>query len=133
VLRHISEGLRDIDVAVPFAEGRFIIFLPYTPHEGAMVVAERLRQRVKQVESVQGLTASLGVAVFEPSAAKGQAQVSFGSLMKEAGEALRRAQSEGGDRVVGRPVAVEPAAPAVSEAASEAAPETTPSETTPQE
>lgn len=124
VLRHISDGLRDIDVAVPFAEGRFIIFLPYTPYEGALVVAERLLQRVKQVESVQGLTASLGVAVFEPSAAKGQAQVSFGSLMKEAGEALRRAQADGGDRVVGRAVVTEPAAPA----ASEAAPDTTPQE-----
>ncbi|OJT23094.1 response regulator [Archangium sp. Cb G35] len=101
VLRRLSEALRDIDVAVPFAEGRFIVFLPYTPHEGAMVVAERLRQRVKEVESVPGLTASMGLAVFEPSAQKGQAQVSFGSLMKEAGDALRRAQAAGGDRVEG--------------------------------
>ena len=101
VLRRLSEALRDIDVAVPFAEGRFIVFLPYTPHEGAMVVAERLRQRVKEVESVPGLTASMGLAVFEPSAQKGQAQVSFGSLMKEAGDALRRAQAAGGDRIEG--------------------------------
>jgi diguanylate cyclase (GGDEF)-like protein len=109
VLRRLSEALRDIDVAVPFAEGRFIVFLPYTPFEGAMVVAERLRQRVKEVESVPGLTASMGLAVFEPSAAKGQAQVSFGSLMKEAGDALRRAQAAGGDRVEGgRPVPAEP-------------------------
>ncbi len=99
LLRRLTEALRDIDLAVPFAEGRFIIFLPHTPYEGAMVVAERLRQRVKEVEAVEGLTASLGLAVFEPSAAKGQAQVSFGSLMKEAGEALRRAQAEGGDRI----------------------------------
>ncbi|WP_043403538.1 diguanylate cyclase [Archangium violaceum] len=111
VLRRLSEALRDIDVAVPFAEGRFIVFLPYTPHEGAMVVAERLRQRVKEVESVPGLTASMGLAVFEPSAQKGQAQVSFGSLMKEAGDALRRAQAAGGDRVEGgRQTPAEPAA-----------------------
>lgn len=122
VLRKLTEALRDIDVAVPFAEGRFIVFLPYTPHEGAMVVAERLRQRVKEVEAVPGLTASMGLAVFEPSAAKGQAQVSFGSLMKEAGDALRRAQAAGGDRVEGgRPapapepvVAAEPAPAAES-------------------
>ncbi|ATB32019.1 diguanylate cyclase [Melittangium boletus] len=101
ILRRLTEALRDIDVAVPFAEGRFIVFLPYTPYEGALVVAERLRQRVKEVESVPGLTASMGLSVFEPSAAKGQAQVSFGSLMKEAGEALRRAQAAGGDRVEG--------------------------------
>ncbi|WNG49317.1 diguanylate cyclase [Archangium minus] len=108
VLRRLTESLRDIDVAVPFAEGRFIVFLPYTPFEGAVVVAERLRQRVKEVESVPGLTASIGLAVFEPSAAKGQAQVSFGSLMKEAGDSLRRAQAAGGDRVEGgRPVLTE--------------------------
>jgi len=101
ILRRLSEALRDIDVAVPFAEGRFIVFLPYTPYEGALVVAERLRQRVKEVEAVPGLTASMGLSVFEPSAAKGQAQVSFGSLMKEAGEALRRSQAAGGDRVEG--------------------------------
>ncbi len=101
ILLKLSEALRDIDLAVPFAEGRFIIFMPHTPHEGAMIVAERLLQRVKEVESVPGLTASLGLAVFEPAAVKGLAQVSFGSLMKEAGDALRRAQANGGDRIEG--------------------------------
>lgn len=105
VLGKLAEALRDIDLAVPFAEGRFIVFLPHTPFEGAMVVAERLLQRVKEVQSFSGLTASLGLAVFEPAAMKGQAQVSFGTLMKEAGEALRKAQAAGGDRVEGgRPV-----------------------------
>ena len=82
-----------------------------------MVVAERLRQRVKEVQAVVGLTASMGLSVFEPSASKGQAQVSFGSLMKEAGEALRRAQAAGGDRIEGgRPVVVaEPPPPTPEE------------------
>jgi len=102
ILRRLTESLRDIDLAVPFAEGRFIVFLPHTPYAGAMVVAERLLQRVKEVEAVpEGLTASLGLAVFEPAALKGQSQVSFGTLMKEAGDALRRAQASGGDRVEG--------------------------------
>lgn len=105
VLGKLAEALRDIDLAVPFAEGRFIVFLPHTPYEGAMVVAERLLQRVKEVQSFSGLTASIGLAVFEPAAMKGQAQVSFGTLMKEAGESLRKAQTAGGDRVEGgRPV-----------------------------
>ena len=68
VLGKLAEALRDIDLAVPFAEGRFVIFLPHTPYEGAMVVAERLLQRVKEVQSVSGLSASLGLAVFEPAA-----------------------------------------------------------------
>ena len=105
VLGKLAEALRDIDLAVPFAEGRFIVFLPHTPFEGAMVVAERLLQRVKEVQSFSGLTASIGLAVFEPAAMKGQAQVSFGTLMKEAGESLRKAQAAGGDRIEGgRPV-----------------------------
>jgi len=105
VLGKLAEALRDIDLAVPFAEGRFIVFLPHTPFEGAMVVAERLLQRVKEVQSFSGLTASIGLAVFEPAAMKGQAQVSFGTLMKEAGESLRKAQTAGGDRIEGgRPV-----------------------------
>jgi len=105
VLGKLAEALRDIDLAVPFAEGRFIVFLPHTPFEGAMVVAERLLQRVKEVQSFSGLTASIGLAVFEPAAMKGQAQVSFGTLMKEASESLRKAQTAGGDRIEGgRPV-----------------------------
>ena len=40
------------------------------------------------------VTASIGVAAFE-----GQGTVSFGSLIKDATAALRRAQLDGGDRV----------------------------------
>ena len=105
VLGKLAEALRDIDLAVPFAEGRFIVFLPHTPYEGAMVVAERLLQRVKEVQSFSGLTASIGLAVFKPAAMKGQAQVSFGTLMKEASESLRKAQTAGGIGIEGgRPV-----------------------------
>jgi diguanylate cyclase (GGDEF)-like protein len=97
-------GVRDIDVAVPLADSRFVVFLPHTPRSGALVVAERLRERVKGLHGLQGATASVGVAVSEPPSGKGAssgspAQVSFGSLLKEAGEALRRAQAAGGDRV----------------------------------
>jgi diguanylate cyclase (GGDEF)-like protein len=97
-------GVRDIDVAVPFADSRYVVFLPHTPRSGALVVAERLREKVKALLGLPGASASVGVAVSEPSATKGPpsgagAQVSFGSLLKDAGEALRRAQAAGGDRV----------------------------------
>ncbi|WP_164000146.1 diguanylate cyclase [Pyxidicoccus caerfyrddinensis] len=97
-------GVRDIDVAVPFSDSRFVVFLPHTPRSGALVVAERLRERVKSLRGLAGTSASVGVAVSEPPAGKapssgGGAQVSFGGLLKEAGEALRRAQAAGGDRV----------------------------------
>ncbi|MBJ6761744.1 diguanylate cyclase [Myxococcaceae bacterium JPH2] len=103
VLGLLIAGVRDIDVAVPFADGRFGIFLPHTPRTGALVVAERLRAKVKSLRSLPGVSASVGVAVSEPTMTKAspsQGQgVSFGGMLKEAGEALRRAQAAGGDRV----------------------------------
>ncbi|MCP3140443.1 diguanylate cyclase [Pyxidicoccus xibeiensis] len=97
-------GVRDIDVAVPFAESRFVVFLPHTPKSGALVVAERLRERMKAARTLPDVSVSVGVAVSEPPSGKAppsasQPQVSFGGLLKEAGEALRRAQAAGGNRV----------------------------------
>jgi diguanylate cyclase (GGDEF)-like protein len=100
-LKLLTSGVRDIDVAVPVSEGRFVVFLPHTGQEGGIVVAERLRQKIKDQHPIPGLTTAVGLAVFDPGAGrpKDQTQVSFGNLMKEAGEALRKAQSAGGDRV----------------------------------
>ncbi len=96
-LENITRGIRDIDLAVPFSGDRFLVFLPHTPREGALVVATRLQARVAKGNSLENLTASVGVASYEPDGAKGP--VSFGSLMKEASDALRRAQLAGGNRV----------------------------------
>ncbi len=100
-LKLLVSGVRDIDVAVPVAEGRFVVFLPHTGHDGGLVVAERLRDKLKAQHPVPDMTVSLGMAVFDPGAGrpKDQTQVSFGNLMKDAGEALRKAQAAGGDRV----------------------------------
>jgi diguanylate cyclase (GGDEF)-like protein len=95
----LSGGVRDIDVIVPTTEGKFVAFLPHTPKDGALVVAERLRQRVKTLAPLPNMSVSMGLSVFEPSPVRGQTQVSFGNLMKDASEALRKAQASGGDRV----------------------------------
>jgi len=95
----LSGGVRDIDVIVPTTEGRFVAFFPHTPRVGALVVAERMRQRVRTLARLPNMTVSMGLSVFEPSPVRGQTQVSFGNLMKDASEALRKAQNEGGDRV----------------------------------
>lgn len=100
----LVSGVRDIDVAVPFADSRFVVFLPHTPRSGALVVGQRLRELIKSLTAYEGASASVGVAVSEPPSGRGPvagalSQVSFGSLLKEAGEALRRAQAAGGDWV----------------------------------
>ena len=97
VLVALTRSVRDIDLVVPFSENRFLVFLPHTPREGALVVASRLHAKVAKATSIEGLTGSVGVAAFDPATAK--SQVNFGTLMKEASEALRRAQASGGDRV----------------------------------
>jgi len=109
----LHSGIRDIDVAVPFVDSRFVVFLPHTPRSGARVVAERLREKLKGAKVLPAGTGSVGVSVSEPPAGKAapgaaHAQVSFGGLLKDAGDALRRAQAAGGDRVE---MAPEPPAP----------------------
>lgn len=103
VLATVVNGIRDIDLAVPSTEGRVLVFLPHTARKGAGVVAGRLRERLAKT-SVEGLTASIGVAAYEPKhdtdgAGQAGTQISFGTLMKEATDALARAQQLGGNRV----------------------------------
>ncbi len=98
VLTLITRGLRDIDLSVPFSDERFLLFLPHTPRDGALVVATRIRERLTGMTALQSVTASVGVAAYEPTG-QSKVQVSFGSMMKDASDALRRAQLAGGDRV----------------------------------
>lgn len=99
-LRTVARCVRDIDLAVPFGDERFLVFLPHTPREGAMIVAGRLRDNLASLKSMPDSTASVGVASFEPGGDV-KSQVSFGSLMKDATEALRKAQAQGGNAVEG--------------------------------
>jgi diguanylate cyclase (GGDEF)-like protein len=100
----VSQAVRDIDLAVPFSDGRFLVFLPHTARAGAGVVATRLRERLGKT-SLPDVTVSLGVAAYEPGQqppempGEKQPQVSFGTLMKEASDALAKAQLAGGNRV----------------------------------
>jgi diguanylate cyclase (GGDEF)-like protein len=93
----VTGAVRDIDLAIPFSEERFLVFLPHTGREGALTVAERMRGAMGRLSSLPEATASIGVAAYEPGNDK--RQVSFGTLMKDATEALRKAQLGGGDRV----------------------------------
>ncbi|MGQ0508849.1 MAG: diguanylate cyclase [Myxococcaceae bacterium] len=96
----VTRGVRDIDLAVPSGENRFLVLLPNTPRPGALFVATRLRERLSRLDGLGGdVTASVGVAAYEPGVTEGQ--ISFGSLMKDVTEALSRAQAAGGNRVDG--------------------------------
>ena len=96
-LEGLSVLLRDIDVAMQFAEDKYLLFLPHTPLKGCTVVAGRVVDRLSKLDSFQNGTVSVGVASFDPTV-KPKEQVSFGGLVREATEALKKAQDAGGNQ-----------------------------------
>ena len=96
-LEGLSVLLRDIDVAMPFGEDKYLIFLPHTPLKGCTIVAGRVVERLSKLDSFPHGTVSVGVASFDPTATA-KDQVSFGGLVREASEALKKAQEAGGNR-----------------------------------
>ncbi len=62
----VRANLREVDTAVRYGGDEFVVILPQANIQGALIVAERLRSRVEQIE-VPGfgrLSASLGIATF---------------------------------------------------------------------
>lgn len=95
-IERLSVLLRDIDVAMPFASDKYLLFLPHTPLRGSRVVAERVVERLRTLDSFPKGTASVGVACFDPSVNPTE-QVSFGGLVRAASERLKLVQAMGGD------------------------------------
>jgi GGDEF domain-containing protein len=85
--------VRDIDVAVPLTAERLVVHKPHIPAEGPLREAPRLCAVMRDHEARPRVTVSVGVASHP-----GDRTVSFGALVKRAGEALARARAAGGDR-----------------------------------
>jgi len=93
VLATLSASVREIDIAVPFADDRFVVLMPHTDGAGGLEVSRRLCARIREGSLSVRLTASAGVAAHG-----GDGPVSFSALVKRAAEALERARRGGGDR-----------------------------------
>ena len=98
-LRKLTDGfrseLRGVDTPARFGGDEFAVILPQAYAEGAMLVAERLRARIEQIE-IPGfgtLSASIGVASF-PADASCRAE-----LVRTADAALYEAKRSGRNRV----------------------------------
>jgi diguanylate cyclase (GGDEF)-like protein len=87
--------LRAVDTAARFGGDEFVIILPQANTEGAVLVAERLRIRIEQME-VPGfgkVTSSFGVATFPDHAS------SRDTLVVAADRALYNSKNAGRNRV----------------------------------
>ena len=92
----LRNGLRAVDTAARFGGDEFVIILPQANSDGAMIVAERLRKRIEQIE-VPGfgqLTSSFGIATFPNHASSRDA------LLEAADGALYDAKNAGRNRIV---------------------------------
>jgi diguanylate cyclase (GGDEF)-like protein len=94
-LRLLADGLRDelrsVDTAARYGGEEFAVILPQAGMDGAMIVAERLRQRIElmEVPGVGHVTASLGIATFPQHAS------SRDTLVLAADRALYSAKNSG--------------------------------------
>jgi two-component system cell cycle response regulator len=101
VLREVGQFLvrdvRTVDIVARYGGEEFVILLPEQGEEGAVAIAERLRQRIAEVPFVRTaggdglrLTVSIGVAIF-PSLDVAAPD----DLLESADEALYRAKANG--------------------------------------
>ncbi len=96
----IRQNLREMDIAARYGGEEFVVLLPETESEGAVAVAERIRQQVEQLDwqigcdSPVGRTVSIGVASFPASA---QSAI---KLLEAADTAMYRAKRAGKNRVM---------------------------------
>jgi len=93
----LARHLRETDLVSAFHPGSWVVFLPHTPADGAMVVAERLREKLTGLQGTF-LLASAGVSAHVPT--EGTGDLSFGKLFRDATDALAQARSEGGSRTL---------------------------------
>jgi diguanylate cyclase (GGDEF)-like protein len=98
----IRGAVRDVDLAVRYGDGRFLVFLPHTDLRGAEAVGRRIVSEIRNCRLRAGgvemiLTASVGIAT--PRAGK---PPSFARLIRDAHAAVKAAQLKGGDQAVVR-------------------------------
>jgi diguanylate cyclase (GGDEF)-like protein len=92
---NLRAELRAVDTAARFGGDEFVIILPQANPDGAMLVAERLRKRIAQMDVPQfgKVTASFGVATFPVHAS------SRDTLVVAADRALYNSKDSGRNRV----------------------------------
>ena len=92
----IRQSLRTSDIGVRWGGDEFAILAPHTSREAARTLAERLLLQLKTRSDAEGISASVGVATFEPDE---RVMDNPEMLMRAADEALYCAKTAGRDQV----------------------------------
>ena len=104
VTRILQRNLRNTDVIARYGGEEFVIILPETDEEGAMAIAERLRQQVEEHtisvdEQEISLTISCGISTYRQ-----ESFATVDTLFSCADKALYRAKNEGRNQVQFLPI-----------------------------
>ena len=93
--RIITSTIRASDFAARFGGEEFLVLLPDTDRDTAMIVAEKLRSAIEHAEllGVGAISASLGLAVLPTDAGEPE------ELLRKADRALYDAKESGRNRV----------------------------------
>jgi diguanylate cyclase (GGDEF)-like protein len=90
----VKKSIRSVDVVARWGGEEFMVLMPESDMQAAEKASEKLRLAIAghQFDTVGKVTASFGVAAFEP-------QDDLNSLLKRADDALYRAKDKGRNRV----------------------------------
>jgi len=100
--KNMTANLRKYDTLARYSGEEFVVFLPETDEEGALVVAEKLRASVenalfKEGEKEYNVTASFGISTLTSDS---EEDIGESELIMRADEALHNAKKKGRNRVV---------------------------------
>jgi diguanylate cyclase (GGDEF)-like protein len=100
VAEALQRTLRATDVVARVGGDEFVIIEPETTAEGAMLVADRLRVALTDLDPDGFVAASLGVATLKPSGQPTDPETVLAErLLRDADQALIRAKADGKGRV----------------------------------
>jgi diguanylate cyclase (GGDEF)-like protein len=89
----IAQSLRETDVLARFGGEEFVVFLPGTNQDDAMLVAERIRLSIANNTVPVSITVSIGVAAF-------RAIDGVEAALSRADQSLLKAKTDGRNRVI---------------------------------